>query len=410
MINLGINEFIRNIKKNILIIILFVSVYVMTILVVSAFVEQYRQFDGVSNVFDDTGIMVYANLQDKEGNPITPQRYKEVLKKVETVEMPFGIDLFESNEIQLDRSSIHLVTYSEKNISYVPRLLAGEWCEDAKTEKGVINAVASNNMPFEIKIGSKVELNGYTFKITGIIGENEPVYGHMTGYDDINSISYLNYYSTINQKRSLGTEYYVLLADYEDMKREYKYPMGLAGIITIDFYDDITKDEIKANIDTMDELFEYMGLSASNYIVETEQPYEHSKQLLDVKLMPMVVILAVFIGILILSMVVSSSINVLYEKKNYGVYFICGNSWKKTFIFSSVSWSMVALTALVVAACICIVISAVPAFKGIVLTFSLVHFLILLAITLVLLMVAFIISYRMLRKIQPVSILKDNDK
>ena len=100
----------------------------------------------------------------------------------------------------------------------------------------------------------------------------------------------------------------------------------------------------------------------------------------------------------------------LYEKKNYGVYFICGNSWKKTFIFSSVSWSMVALTALVVAACICIVISAVPAFKGIVLTFSLVHFLILLAITLVLLMVAFIISYRMLRKIQPVSILKDNDK
>jgi hypothetical protein len=40
MINLGINEFIRNIKKNILIIILFVSVYVMTILVVSAFMEQ----------------------------------------------------------------------------------------------------------------------------------------------------------------------------------------------------------------------------------------------------------------------------------------------------------------------------------------------------------------------------------
>ena len=32
MINLGINEFIRNIKKNILIIILFVAVYVMTIL------------------------------------------------------------------------------------------------------------------------------------------------------------------------------------------------------------------------------------------------------------------------------------------------------------------------------------------------------------------------------------------
>ena len=62
----------------------------MTILVVSAFMEQYRQFDGVSNVFDDTGIMVYANLQDKEGNPITPQRYKEVLKKVENVEMPFS--------------------------------------------------------------------------------------------------------------------------------------------------------------------------------------------------------------------------------------------------------------------------------------------------------------------------------
>ena len=63
MINLGINEFIRNIKKNILIIILFVSVYVMTILVVSAFIEQYRQFDGVSNVFDEVKIIYITILQ-----------------------------------------------------------------------------------------------------------------------------------------------------------------------------------------------------------------------------------------------------------------------------------------------------------------------------------------------------------
>ena len=42
MIRLGFREFIRNIKRNILIIVQMVAVYVIAIFTVSAFQEQYE--------------------------------------------------------------------------------------------------------------------------------------------------------------------------------------------------------------------------------------------------------------------------------------------------------------------------------------------------------------------------------
>ena len=75
MIILGLSEFIRNIKRNILIIVQMVAVYIIAIFTVSAFEEQYRLMDGVSGVFDDTGMIVlkssissgdYLNIDEME--------------------------------------------------------------------------------------------------------------------------------------------------------------------------------------------------------------------------------------------------------------------------------------------------------------------------------------------------------
>ena len=61
MFILGFSEFLRNIKRNLLVIVQMVAVYVIVIFTVSAFEEQYRLLDGVSEVFDDTGMIVLSN-------------------------------------------------------------------------------------------------------------------------------------------------------------------------------------------------------------------------------------------------------------------------------------------------------------------------------------------------------------
>ena len=124
----------------------------------------------------------------------------------------------------------------------------------------------------------------------------------------------------------------------------------------------------------------------------------------------MVVLLAIILLILMVSMLTSSAVNVLYEKKNYGIYFICGNDWRKTFVISAIHWITVSVSSLMVAVSGCMLMKASGKFEQLTLTFTSTHVIVIAAVTVITLFVALLIPFNMLRKIQPVSILKDNDK
>ena len=408
MISLGISEFIRNIKKNILIIILFIVVYVLSIFIVSAFMEQYRQYDGVSEYFDSTGLfLTTAMFYDSDEQLVTDDEFKDKLVKVEGIERMYYANFFTSEDVELPQgTTMSLVAWDTKTTTYVPKLLEGEWCEDAEAEEGIINIVVSANMPFEVTVGQKVEFGGYTFKITGIVGMDEPIYGMSTGFSP-DSLSYLNYYGTAADR----TEYVMVAAYNDNLKSVLGNTLYEGGYITIDFEDDITADEIDKNIEAIKDNFNVTGnVDEELYIYNNSDVHGFSMRLLEIKLMPMVVILIVVVMILIISMVVSGAVNILYEKKNYGIYFICGNNWGKTFMFSLVNWFTLAVSALIVSVSICMLVKTFPVFDGLVLTFGIEHICVIGAITVSLLVAALLIPYCMLRKITPVSILKENDK
>ena len=127
MFVLGFSEFLRNIKRNLLVIIQMVAVYIIVIFTVSAFEEQYRLMDGVSAVFDDTGMIMFATTVGCE-EYIEESELKELLVKVETIEhsIDYGVLYEMSPEKQ---EYIQICATNPENISYRPELAEGEWCD-----------------------------------------------------------------------------------------------------------------------------------------------------------------------------------------------------------------------------------------------------------------------------------------
>lgn len=401
MIILGFSEFIRNFKRNILIIIQMVVVYVIAIFTVSAFEEQYRLMDGVVRVFDDTGMIVLENnmLSDEF---LREDVLEEILTNVDSIEHSICFLLFK------DEEPVRITACNPQNITYRPELIKGQWCEDAPHEEGVINVVISANAKFEQRIGQKIELEGHIFKITGIVDTKEMVYGTVSSFA-YTEANYLSFYEPLYDVDL--AEAGVLIASYEDLLKyslkDFNYALNWGNIVLIDFADDITDEEIEYN---MKQLTERYGYTEGSEMVLTTEMYDYSWHLIMLKIMPMLMLLVVIVVVLIVSLAISGTINMLYERRNYGIYFICGNNWKNTFKFSLVNWTIMAVTSIILAVGACVFIYSKKLIKGIVLSFTEIHVMAILCITVVMILVAVFIPYIKLRRIQPVSILKENNK
>lgn len=66
MITVGINQFIRNIRRNILTILQLVVLYIIAIFTVSACVEQLALYRGVSDFIDETGMVLWRSKFDND--------------------------------------------------------------------------------------------------------------------------------------------------------------------------------------------------------------------------------------------------------------------------------------------------------------------------------------------------------
>ena len=402
MIRLGFKEFIRNIKRNALIMVQMVAVYVIIMFTVSAFEEQYRLMDGVSNVFDDTGMIVLKNPVGT-GEFMRIDVLEDILIKVDNIEYAIRYNLNHNGY------STVVSSYDSKKVTYQPELVKGKWCDDVEHEEGVINAVVSTNMPFAEEVGEIIEIDGHTFKVTGFVDEKEMVYG-TTGRFNYDEASYMDFYQPIHELEQ-NDNGGLIIASFEDIQKYSTYDTGYSSlwslISIVDFEDDITEEEIEYNMDQMAKTY---GYTQGSELILTDNMYEYSWRLMMLKIMPMLMLLAVIIIVLVVSLVISGTINILYERKNYGIYFICGNDWKNTFRFSLVNWSIMALVSMVIASGACILIYSKKLIKGLILSFTGMHVLAIFGITAAMLLIAVFIPYIKLRRIQPVSILKENNK
>jgi hypothetical protein len=169
--------------------------------------------------------------------------------------------------------------------------------------------------------------------------------------------------------------------------------------------DDITEEEIEYNKEILEDKYKYIMLADMVYAKDV---HDTSVELLKIKLVPMVVIFIVALIFAVVSMMVSGSITVYAEQRNYGIYFLYGNSWKKTILLSLIHWTLASGVALIVAVFICVMAKSIGIAEDYALNFSQYHVYILLLITVFLMLMATILPYGILKKMQPINIIRNN--
>ena len=390
MFTIGINQFIRNIRRNILTIIQLVLVYIIAIFTVSACVEQLTLYRGVSDYIDETGMVLWRRKFDEDLD------LKKELVKVKYVEKRYTIELAAD---PYNGPFYEMVSYSDEVNHYKTSIKEGRWCESGKAEAGVIRVVVSDDFEPKCKVGDKIKFDEYTLKIMGIYNRNELVYFERSHSGRPN---YLEWY---NSAVISSEQYHVyqVIASYEDMHREGK-PYSTYSIV-IDYEDDITEEEMERNKEILEDKYDYIMLADMVYAKDV---YDTSIQLLEIKLIPMIVIFLVALVFAVVSMMVSGSITVYAEQRNYGIYFLYGNSWKKTILLSIIHWSLTSVVALIVSVCACIMAKSLGIAEDYALSFSQYHVYVIMIITAFLMLMATILPYGILKKMQPINIIKNN--
>ena len=390
MLTIGINQFLRNIRRNFMTIVQLVLVYIIAIFTVSSCVEQLALYRGVSDYIDETGMVLWQRKFDENLD------LKKELVKVEYVEKRYTIEL--AGDLY-NGPFYEVVSYSDEVNHYKTPIKEGRWCDSGKAEEGVIRVVVSDDFKPKCKVGDKVNIGGKTLKIMGIYDRNELVYFERTHSGKPNYLEWYNSAVISSEKYNL----YQVIAANEDMHREGK-PYSLYSIV-IDYEDNITEEEMEYNKEILEDKYDYILLADMVYAKDV---YDTSIQLLEIKLVPMVVIFLVALVFAVVSMMVSGSITVYAEQRNYGIYFLYGNSWKKTIMLSIIHWAVASVVALIISICICIIAKSVGIAEDYALTFTHFHVYAILGITVFLMLMAIILPYGILKKMQPINIIRDN--
>lgn len=162
MFGLGFNEFLRNIKKNVYVIIQLILLYIIAIFIVSTVTEQMREFNAVKDALDDTGIVrLNGGVNDN---------FEQGLVKVEYIEKPGKYSIISGG------LEVEMITESR---NYRIKLKSGKTSYSGKAKEGVIRALACSSTG--LKPGDTYKMNDYEIYITGTYGPEEWVYGFFEG-------------------------------------------------------------------------------------------------------------------------------------------------------------------------------------------------------------------------------------
>lgn len=397
MFELGFSEFIRNIKKNIFVIIQLCILYIVTIFMVSTILEQMRLYNGIKGFVDDTGIIIYSDKtfdESKEALDIQNIDIKKELVKVERVEYPLMYG-------EIGREAIlKMVVY---NPEYRMKLVSGKDCYSTKPKEGYIRAMSCKSSG--IKKGQTYECYGYKFYITGLYDADEMVYGYsrIKGTDSDYKLfydTYRNIYGKGNEKNQL-----LFVVNYEDAVRENAGFFN--GIIAIDYEDDITDEQISKNQEILNDKY---GLFYNSNYINSENVYNNTKKVMKLKLTPLVIAFVIVFVYSLFSLITSSAISFSYEQRNYGIYFLTGNTWKNTILLTIVHWGIAIGSSLFIAVCLSLILGKTGILSDFNLEFSLIQIGVIAGIIVIQLLMALIIPWRMLRKTEPVTIIKESER
>ncbi len=403
MFRLGIDGFIRNITKNIMVILQLTMILVLSTLIVSTYDSQTRMSKAVMKYIDETGAYIYPDMSRwDEDKVMSMPGFKEHIYA-----LGMNTSVYLEGYDKESGGNCDFITYDEDKVNYRPRLKSGKWYSEVGEKDNTINVViAENDYGYGVGDRLKVKLlcNDGTekqidFYVTGVVYDRSMLFGFNNEYNNSNN-SYVSLFSnTVDYESGINKQYsFAVTMSLDDIEKYNIYVTQRKGII--DFDDDISEEQMNKNIAQLNE----MAMASS-----TAGMKSNSDEILFSKLAGIFIVFIVIVIITIASIICSGAVTYMYERRNYGIYYMTGNTWMNTVLLSLINWLMVALSSVVL--CIFIISMGVlfKYFDTYTISYSLKTFVVQFLIVALMILTAMLIPYVKTKKSQPVDIIKNNE-
>lgn len=403
MLQLGIDEFIRNVKKNIMVILQLTIIFILSVMIVSVYESQTLMSNAVMKYIDDTGAYIDPNAEKWDENKVKNMPGVEEYIYANRTNMY----VYSKGYDKEPDGNIYFAVYDEDKITYRPVLKSGKWYSDVDEKENRINVVISENTP-DYDVGDIIlaecfddsgKSRNIELYVTGVVYERTMMFGHNTTFSNANN-SYLSLFANhadVGNKSNLSFSIIGVMS-MEDINKYSIVTYPGKGIV--DYEDDISKEQINANDGELKDMA---------MVCNTTDMKKNSEKILYSKLGGITVVFAVLVIITIASIICSGAVTYLYEKRNYGIYFMTGNTWGRTICLSMINWIMVVLSSVILSVFIMIVGMAKGFFDKYSLIYSTKTLVVQLIIVMITLATAMVIPFIQMRRSQPVDIIRNND-
>lgn len=319
MFYLGFTEVYNHWKRSLLMALQVALLMLLTVSLVTTYWTQSEKYRPFQEFLSGKGIIVvpYSGY----GNAGGIDKYLEGFQKLK------GYQYVAKSYVTITEGTgrLEVYGYDELTSSYIPPMAEGEWYTEAK-QGDYINVVVSYN-PYGLKAGDDVSFTyvdrEFTFHICGVMADGASAY---QANENIKEPSFFDFFHMYGSE-DISYPEYALFMSMEDMASiEMDFVQGRSMIA---FEDDITYDELEAN----KEYAEKIGVTfmySFDDIREATEPIIKNKVY---EILPTALSAFVLITFGVACLV---SVDTLVNLKSYAVYYTCGMRWRQCLGVSAV--------------------------------------------------------------------------
>jgi hypothetical protein len=328
MIDLCISEYIKNIRRNVLIWLLLSAVNIMVLLTIGNIRTSYKYYNAIKDYIGNKGICVI----DTDGIIKA-----DISKELDNIQEIKSYKIFEISTLYYDKGDNvykKLYLYNKEDEKVMPALKSGKWYESDANDKSIINVLVSEN-EYGIHTGDVIESHYLTekgdvksvnIKVVGTFNDGERIAG-IVQYSPSENMSYNSFYSTFDAKQNEDIIFVTTEKEFSKFSNAIRY--SAYGGALIKCKDNISDERIK---EIKEEIRNYRIKVTGNTqllsdtidmkIIKNNSEVQMRKSTME--FMPFAIVMIMISVICIISI---SAISTLEGLRNYTIYYITGMKW-----------------------------------------------------------------------------------
>lgn len=328
MIDLCISEYIKNIRRNVLIWLLLSAVNIMVLLTIGNVRTSYKYYNAIKDYIENKGICVI----DTDGIVKA-----DIAKELDNIQEIKSYKIFEISALYYDKGDNaykKLYLYNKEDEKVMPALKSGKWYESDANDKSIINVLVSEN-EYGIHTGDVIESSYLTEKghiksvninVVGMFNNGERIAG-IVRYSPSEKMSYNSFYSAFDAKQNEDIIFVTTEKEFSKFSNAIRY--SAYGGVLIKCKDNISDERIN---EIKEEIRNYRIKVTGNTqllsdtidmkIIKNNSEVQMRKSTME--FMPFAIVMIMISVICIISI---SAISTLEGLRNYTIYYITGMKW-----------------------------------------------------------------------------------